>query len=44
MKKIANIWKKLNYDKATIGVEYFGLGGDGETYHISRVKIGRAHV
>jgi hypothetical protein len=38
MRKIpAGIWKKINFHRDLIGVEYFGIGKNKITYHISKV-------
>lgn len=33
----AGIWKKINFNKNLIGIEYFGIGNNKVTYHISKV-------
>ena len=38
MKRIPHgIWKKINFHKDLIGVEYFGIGKNKTTYNISKV-------
>jgi hypothetical protein len=38
MKVPAGIWKKINFNKDLIGVDYFGIGKNKIIYNISRVE------